>query len=106
MGLTRHHGHPEFVVAGPPVPRERDVVDGLAQQVVEGRDLEPCWVTFGDRQFALVEVQSPQILWLAHLVYGVEGHPVQALQIVSPDARGRWPWQGGNGVLLGNWPFA
>lgn len=104
-GLTRQHGHPELIVVGWPMPRERDVLEGLIDQVATGQALEPCWVTFGDRRLALVTVDHPELLWLTHLVYGLEGHPVSALQLVAPDDRGRWPWAGGDGVLLGRWPF-
>lgn len=105
-GLTRHHGHPEFIVVGAPLPREHDLLAGLAEQVAGGIRLEPCWVEFGSRTAALVEVERPALLWLAHLVYGREGHPVSALQVVGADRRGRWPWADGEGDLLGEWPFA
>lgn len=105
VGLTRQHGHPELIVVGAALPREREILDGLATQVAAGFTLEPCWVSFGHRQLALVAVDQPAVLWLAHLVYAAEGHPVSALQVVAPDGRGRWPWAGGDGVLLGDWPF-
>ena len=105
-GLTRHHGHPELIVVGPPIASERPLLQGLVDHVTSGETLEPCWITFGSRSLALVAVDQPEVLWLTHLIYGVDGHPVSALQIVTPDDRGRWPWAGGDGALLGEWPFA
>jgi hypothetical protein len=105
-GLTRHHGHPELIVVGARLPREQLILHGLAEQVAAGATLEPCWVSFGSRQLALVPVDEPEVLWLAHLVYAAQGHPVSALQVVAPDDRGRWPWSGGDAVVLGDWPFA
>ncbi len=104
-GLTRHHGHPELIVVGGHLPRERDILTGLAAHVSSGARLEPCWVTFGSRRLALVPVDEPEVLWLTHLVYAAYGHPVCALQVVGPDEHGRWPWAGGDGLLLGDWPF-
>lgn len=109
-GLTRHHGHPELVVCGPVLPRERTLIQALVDQVSDGTRLEPCWLDFGARRLALVEVDQPELLWLSHVVYGREGHRMRALQIVAPDSRGRWPWRDGGRArhlppLLGRWPF-
>ena len=106
-GLTRHHGHPEFVVCGAEKPDERALLAALAEHVAGGGVLEPSWIDFGDRTYALVDVHDSELLWLAHLVYGREAHRLRALQIVAPDRQGRWPWQQGAHAqpLLGDWPF-
>jgi len=113
VGLTRHHGHPEFAVLGTPQPGERAFLDALARQVSEGMVFEPSWVDFGSQRWAMVEVDVPEALWLAHIVYGRQGHPLRALQLVAPDRRGYWPWDyagdsrsSGDDLLLGEWPFA
>ena len=120
VGFTRHHGHPEIVIVGGSYAESRRLIAQLAHEVACGAVFEPCLLEV-DRQsprggasrrpafdrFALLTVDDPQHLWLAHLLYARDGVPVTALQLVAPDEHGLFPWEGGAGsdLLLGAWTY-
>ena len=107
VGFTRHHGHPEVIVVGRSMEEGRRLLSRLAHEIALGTRFEPCLVQIDGAGYGLLEVDDPQHLWLAHLLYGREGLPVRALQLVPEDGRGLLPWEGGGGTdrLLGPWPF-
>lgn len=107
VGFTRHHGHPEIIVVGMSFAEGRRLLSRLAHEVATGARFEPCLVQIDGRGYGLLDVDDPQHLWLAHLLYAREGLPVRALQLVPEDAEGLLPWEGGTGAerLLGPWTF-
>lgn len=107
VGFTRHHGHPEVIVVGMSFAEGRRLLSRLAHEVATGARFEPCLVQIDGRGYGLLDVDDPQHLWLAHLLYAREGLPVRALQLVPEDAEGLLPWEGGTGAerLLGPWTF-
>ena len=108
VGLTRHHGHPEVVVVGGSYAESRRLIARLAHEVACAERFEPCLLEIDGARYALLRVDDPQHLWLAHLLYARDGVPVSALQLVAPDEQGLFPWEGGSGgeLLLGRWEFA
>ena len=107
VGFTRHHGHPEIVIVGGSYAESRRLIARLAHEVACGARFEPCLLEIDEARYALLAVDDPQHLWLAHLLYARDGLPVSALQLVPRDERGLFPWEGGDDVefLLGRWEF-
>jgi Domain of unknown function (DUF4262) len=86
-------GHPELVVYGLPHDTGGVILNELGRRVRAGRRL-----VHGERlddvvegfQVEVLAVADNQPLGVARRLYGPG---VRALQIVYPDAEGRWPWE-------------
>ncbi len=95
IGLFREHGHPEIVISGLPVQTAHSVSNEIARQVAKGRR-----IVDGEVDDRLVNAPvtfkavPPELygdeVGLATKRYGGKTFPL--LQLVWPDARGRWPW--------------
>lgn len=108
IGLTRQHGHPEIIVVGQSQAEGRRLLGCLAREIGRGTRLDACLLDIEGSRFALVPVDDPSHLWLAHLLYARRGGvPVEALQLVAEGHDGLLPWESGHGIdlLLGDWPF-
>ena len=97
VGLFRNCDHPELCVIGQPPGGAQGLLDRLAADVFDGVHLEP-----GDvredvrlgRRLALVAVsprQHADLVPLAVWYHGGARFPI--LQVVWPDAVGRFPWE-------------
>ena len=85
VGLTRHHGHPELVVSGRELRGGTDLLLDAAAAVAAGDRLAPGWDLVTDRgEYRIVEVDDPEHLWLAQLMYAPAlGPPVPALHLIG-----------------------
>jgi hypothetical protein len=85
-------GLPELLVTGTSPSWAVEVLNCFAREALDGRDLRPGTRVMHDGEpiVEVVEVEQPD----AHVKWAVAfgGRAVRAIQLVSPDDRGRWPW--------------
>lgn len=94
--------HPEIIVFGLPFSVAHTVLNDLASKVLEegvtlspGEERHDVFRGFPAR---FLEVKdSTEHLCVANALFGEDG-PIPALQLIFPDAEGRWPWDADSGV--------
>lgn len=108
VGLSAHD-HPELIIFGLPMRMAQTLLNDLAFRVIDknarfhaGQEIHDL---IRDYPARLVEVaDSTEHLTIANRIYTA---PVAALQVLYPDAEGRWPWDENSGValepVLGEW---
>ncbi len=94
VGLTRYHGHPEVLVSGVDACGAMEYLDGVGERIRAGERFGfGDELRFGSGRGVLLAVDQPERLERAQAVYGREGRPVPALQLVLSDDAGRMPWE-------------
>ena len=94
-GLTKSFAHPEILVIGLPVSSIAEVVHEAARQVAAGarfRDEETSSTIFDGLSAAFRAVPLVSVLDYCAAARAYYDFPPDVLQLVWPDAQGRWPW--------------
>jgi hypothetical protein len=97
-GLERTWEHPELLVYGLDFDDAKTVLTGLVMEISKGArwshgDVD---VQTFSRPIAFVEIPNAEYsgrMSVTIMVY--EGYEFRALQVVTPDAEGRFPWDDG-----------
>lgn len=98
-GLERTWRHPELIVVGIPWPAAGAVLRGAVERVRRGESYEPGQryadvVAAGD--MVVVEVShAHRIFTMTYAMWLYGGEDFRAVQLVWPDAAGRYPWDEG-----------
>lgn len=98
-GLERTWRHPELIVVGIPWPAAGAVLRGAVERVRAGQAFQPGQryadvVAAGD--VVVVEVShAHRIFSMTYAMWLYGGEDFRALQLVWPDAAGRYPWDEG-----------
>lgn len=112
IGLTIYKEHPEIITFGLPFEVASVVLNDMARQVREGRVYHAGEVlddVFVDLDAMLIQVADPTTPHLTQ-AYNLWEDDLTALQLVSPDSQGRYPWEEGYDIdprvqpLLGQAP--
>jgi len=99
IGLFRSYEHPEVLIYGLPRERAHQLVNDLGEKVRQGVTYV-AGNTYDDilRDYRCTFRAIPSSQYAEHLGWAMwfyEGRGFPALQLVYPDAEGRWPWDGG-----------
>lgn len=96
VGLHRSFGHPEIIVVGLDEETMHDLINDVGEAISEGRkfregSISSTFVEEFDVIFRLVPRphHAAYLPW-AHALYA--GEAFDALQLVYPDHKRRWPW--------------
>ncbi|MBL8755853.1 MAG: DUF4262 domain-containing protein [Planctomycetes bacterium] len=99
VGLWATWQQAEVVVFGLPQEVAQDLLNGLADEVDDGRRFaagekhDGVLVGYPVRFLELAKARYGEFLGVAQWAY--EGEDFPALQLVWPDKQGRWPWDPG-----------
>lgn len=97
--------HPELIIFGLSPDVSRSVLNHIALPIVHDDENARCQPGPSDQVFKGTEarfievVDSDEHLTVANSMFAIPGQgPLDALQIVYPDADGVWPWESGSKV--------
>ncbi len=94
-GLTKSFAHPEILIIGLPVSSIAEVAHEAARQVAAGarfRDGQTSDTIFDGLSAAFRAVPLVSVLDYCAAARAYYDFPPDVLQLVWPDAHGRWPW--------------
>jgi len=99
IGMWESFDHPEVVVFGLPDEVAVELLNGVADEVSEGKTFPAGTKHDGllqDYPVQFVEVPNAAVReFLATAVWAYDGADFPAVQLVWPDKQGRWPWDAG-----------
>jgi hypothetical protein len=99
VGLTQSYGHPELIVFGLPFETAMGVLAEAARRIRSGELV----CKDGGTDHKLLQgypatfraIPSPAVRKHMKVARVIEGDDIKALQIIWPDAHGRFPWETG-----------
>lgn len=99
VGLWENFEHPEVILFGLPPDVAIDLLNGLADEVDDGKQFvdgtkhDGLLANYPVRFVAVPREQYRDFLGTARWAYESDDFP--AVQLVWPDKQGRWPWDAG-----------